>query len=42
MVSYIKGGTQARCISKEDPEVNIWAQKGRKWGGEKASKRGIS
>ena len=24
MVSYIKGETQAKGISKEDPEANIW------------------
>ena len=28
MVSYIKGGMQAKGIWKQDPEVNIWAQKG--------------
>ena len=26
MVSYIKGGTQAKGISKQDPKANIWAQ----------------
>ena len=26
MVSYIKGGMQAKHIWKLDPEVNIWAQ----------------
>ena len=25
MVSYIKGGTQAKVISKQDLESNIWA-----------------
>ena len=24
MVSYIKGGTQAKGIWKQDPEANIW------------------
>ena len=32
MVSYIKGGMQAKGIWKKDPEVNIWAQEGREWG----------
>ena len=31
MVSYIKGGTEAKGIRKQ-----IWAQEGRKWGMEKA------
>ena len=26
--SYIKGGTEARGIQKQDHEANIWAQKG--------------
>ena len=26
MVSYIKGGIQAKGILKQDPEGNIWAQ----------------
>ena len=26
MVSYIKGGIQAKGIYKQDPEANIWAQ----------------
>ena len=26
MVSYIKGGMQAKGIWKQDPEANIWAQ----------------
>ena len=28
MVSYIKGGMQAKGIWKQDPEANIWAQEG--------------
>ena len=36
MVSYIKGGMQAKAISKQDPKANIWAQKGLEWGVEKA------
>ena len=28
MVSYIKGGIQAKGIWKQDPEENIWAQEG--------------
>ena len=26
MVSYIKGGIQAKGIWKQDPDANIWAQ----------------
>ena len=26
LVSYIKGGIQAKGIWKQDPEENIWAQ----------------
>ena len=26
MVSYIKGGTQAKSISEQYPEANIWVQ----------------
>jgi hypothetical protein len=26
MVSYIKGGTQAKGICKQDPEATIWAR----------------
>ena len=26
MVSYIKGGTQAKGILKQDPEANVWSQ----------------
>ena len=29
MVSYIKGGIQAKGIRKQDPEANIWAQEGK-------------
>ena len=36
MVSYIKGGFQAKGIWKQDPEANIWAQEGWEWGVEKA------
>jgi hypothetical protein len=32
MVSYIKGGTHAKGIWKQDPEANIWAQD--RWKGE--------
>ena len=28
MVSYFKGGMQAKGIEKQDPEENIWAQSG--------------
>ena len=35
MVSYIKGGIQAKGIWKPDPEANIWAQEW-EWGEEKA------
>ena len=35
MVSYIKGGTQAKGTWKQDPEENIWAQYGWEWGVEK-------
>ena len=37
MVFYIKGGMQAKGISKQDPEANIWAQEVCEWGVEKAS-----
>ena len=33
MVSYIKGGMQAKGIWKQDPEENIWAQEGWEWEG---------
>ena len=36
MVSYFKGGMQARGIWKEDPEAKIWAQEGWEGGVEKA------
>ena len=36
LVSYIKGGIQAKGIWKQDPEANIWAQEGWEWGVEKA------
>ena len=37
--SYIKGGIQAKGISKQDPEANFWAQEGYEFGVEKASQR---
>ena len=36
MVSYIKGGTQAKGILKQHFESNIWAQEGLEWVVEKA------
>ena len=36
MVSYIKGGIQAKGIWKQDPEANIMAQEGWELGVEKA------
>ena len=36
MISYIKGGIQAKGIWKQDPEVNILAQEGCEWGVEKS------
>ena len=36
MVSYIKEIIQVRGIKKQDPEANIMAQEGWKWGVEKA------
>ena len=41
MVSYIKGGIQAKGIWKQDPEVNIWVQERCEWGVEKASQWGL-
>ena len=35
MVSYIKGGMQAKGIWKQDPETNLWAQEEREWEVEK-------
>ena len=35
MVSYIKGGMQAKGIWKQDPDANIWVQEGWEWGMEK-------
>ena len=35
MVSYIKGGMQAKGIWKQDPEANIWVQEEWEWGVEK-------
>jgi hypothetical protein len=37
MVLYIKRGTQAKGILKQDPEANIWAQEGCEWKSEKGS-----
>ena len=42
MVSYIKGGTQAKGIWREGPEANILAQEGREWGVEKDLQWGTS
>ena len=36
MVSYIKGGTQAKGILKQYPEANILVKEGREWGVKKA------
>jgi hypothetical protein len=36
MVSYVKGGMQAKGIRKQDPDSNIWAQERFEWGVEKA------
>ena len=36
IVSYIKGGMQAKGIWKQDPEANIWTQEGWECGVEKA------
>ena len=40
MVSYFKGGIQAKDIWKQDPEANIWAQEGWEWGMEEAPQSG--
>ena len=42
MVSYIKGGLQAKGILKQDPEANIWAQEGWEWEVEEATQWGTS
>jgi hypothetical protein len=42
MVSYIKGGIQAKGIWKQDPEKDISAQEGWEWGVEKAPQWGTS
>ena len=42
MVSYIKGGIQAKGIWKHDPEGNIWAQEGWVWGVERTLQWGAS
>ena len=42
MVSYIKGGMQAKGIWKQNAEANIWIQEGREWRVEKAPQWGTS
>ena len=42
MVSYIKGGIQAKDNWKHGPEANIWAQEGYERGVDKASQCGTS
>jgi hypothetical protein len=42
MVSYIKGGMQAKGIRKQDPEENIFPRHGEEWGLKKISQLGIS
>ena len=42
MVSYIKGGIQAKGIWKQDPEASIWTHNDWEGGVEKVSQRGIS
>ena len=46
MISYIKGGMQAKDIWKQDSEVNISAQEGCEWfmkpGGLMAHSQGLS
>ena len=42
MVSYIKGGIQAKGVWKQDREANIWAQEGWEWGVVKAPQWGTS
>ena len=42
MVSYIKGGTQAKGIWKQNPEESIWTQEGFEWGVAKAPQWGTS
>ena len=42
MVSYIKGGIQAKGMWKQDTEANIWAQEGWEWGVEKVPQWGTS
>ena len=37
MVSYIKGGMQAKGIRKQAPDANIWTQEEWEWEVEKAS-----
>ena len=41
MISYIKGGIQAKGIWKQDPKANIWAQEGWERREEKAPKEEI-
>jgi hypothetical protein len=40
MISYIKGGMQAKGVRKQDPETNIWAQECCEWGVEKTPQWG--
>ena len=42
VVSYIKGGTQAKGILKQVPEANIWIEEGCECGVEKAPKSGTT
>ena len=42
MVSYIKGGNNARGIWKQDPEANIWGQEESEVGVEMAPQWGSS
>ena len=42
MVSLIRGGTQTKCIWKQDSEANIWVRKGCECVVKKAPEGGIS
>jgi hypothetical protein len=42
MVSYIKGGMQAKGVSKQDPEASIMDPNGLEWGIEMTSQWGTS
>ena len=39
LLSYVKGGIQAKGIWKQDPEANIWAQEEWECGAEEAPQR---